>query len=235
VVGTDAARDLRSRARGLSHRLLPGIEQVAAQVGPYAERWAELNSQALAGSGPLWVALGDSMSQGIGAATFEGGWVPQAARLLAVAGRPYRLLNLSRSGATSEDLVDRQLPLLLGLARRDGEGGPVPPSLVTVLAGANDMMRRTTRRELPTRFRRLLDGLPPRTIVAYLPQPVRTAHRVNLVIDAARDRGITALDVRPAAKRWRGSRAPDLFHPNERGYARVAALFADAALALDYP
>ena len=104
-----------------------------------------------------------------------------------------------------------------------------------MLAGANDMMHRDSRRELPDRFRRLVDGLPPRTLVAYLPQPVRTARRVNEVIDAARGRGITALDVRPAARHWRGSRAPDLFHPNERGYARIAGLFADAAMGLGYP
>ena len=225
---SDAPRDLRSRAGGLSRRLLPGIERVADQVEPYAGRWAMLNEQALTDEGPLWVVLGDSMSQGIGASTFEGGWVPQAGRLLDAAGRPYRVLNLSRSGATLEDVVDRQLLQLQEL-------GPVPPSLVTVLAGANDMMRRAARRELPDRFRRLVGGLPPRTLVAYLPQPVPTAHRVNEVIDAARDRGITPLDVRAAARHWRGSRAPDLFHPNERGYARVAALFADAAMGLAYP
>ena len=90
-------------------------------------------------------------------------------------------------------------------------------------------------RQAYTRNRGLVDGLPPRTLVAYLPQPVRTARRVNEVIDAARGRGITALDVRPAARHWRGSRAPDLFHPNERGYARIAGLFADAAMGLGYP
>ena len=226
------AGDLRSRARGFSLRLLPGIGLVASQVEPYSQRWAELNRQTLATDGPLWVVLGDSMSQGIGASTFEGGWVPQAARMLAAAGRPYRVLNLSRSGATSQDLLERQLP---EMRRIVGGSGASPPSLVTVLAGANDMMRPSGRREVPGRFRQLLAGLPARTIVAYLPQPVRTAGRVNDIINAARGQGITGLDVRSAAKKWRGHRAPDFFHPNEQGYARIAALFTTAALALEYP
>lgn len=226
------AGDQRSRATRFSRRLLPGIGLVAGQVEPYARRWAHVNRQTLAADGPLWVVIGDSMSQGIGASTFEGGWVPQTAHLLAAAGHPYRLLNLSRSGATAQDLLERQLPEMHRVAMSSSES---PPSLVTVLAGANDMMRATTRREAPGRFRRLLAELPARTIVAYLPQPIRTAHLVNDIIDAARDQGITGLDVRPAAKRWRGHRAPDFFHPNEKGYARIAALFTPAALALEYP
>jgi len=226
------ADDLRSRATRFSQRLLPGIGLVASQVEPYARRWAEQNRQTLATDGPLWVVLGDSMSQGIGASTFDGGWVPQTADLLTAAGRPYRVLNLSRSGATTQDLLERQLPEMHRITTGSGSS---PPSLVTVLAGANDMMRATGRREVPARFRQLLAGLPARTIVAYLPQPVRTAHRVNDIIAAARGQGITGLDVRPAAKKWRGHRAPDLFHPNEQGYARIAALFTAAALALEYP
>ena len=193
--------DLRVQGRALAHRLVPGIDIVAGQIEPYAARWAQQNQDTLSGRGPLWVVLGDSMSQGIGASTFEGGWVNQAALQLAQAGRPYRVLNLSRTGATSQDLVERQLPELQDLATHTDW---VPPSLVTVLIGANDMLHKASRRQLPNRYRRLMDGLPPRTIVARIPQPVRTAHRVNDIIDSTQSHGITALDLRPAAKKWRG-------------------------------
>ena len=49
-------------------RLLhPGLRQVHAQVARYTTAWEQENARAHAGAGPLWVVLGDSTAQGIGA------------------------------------------------------------------------------------------------------------------------------------------------------------------------
>src|SRR5689334_6506346 len=55
----------------------PGVRAVQEQVLPYAVWWESHNRVAAGGDGPLWVALGDSMTQGIGASAPDRGWVGQ--------------------------------------------------------------------------------------------------------------------------------------------------------------
>ncbi len=59
--------------------LLPGAAARRLQVVEFAAAWRESNEAALSTVGPLWVALGDSTGQGIGAsawdaATSAGSW-----------------------------------------------------------------------------------------------------------------------------------------------------------------
>jgi lysophospholipase L1-like esterase len=124
----------------LVRRLLPGIGLVENEIKPYAAAWSERNLEALASADPLWVVLGDSMSQGIGASSFDRGWVPQAQRALGDRGVVYRVVNLSFSGARVGDVLDRQLPALAGLS--------AAPDLITVLIGSNDIISQAFR-EIP--------------------------------------------------------------------------------------
>ncbi|HEY0937815.1 MAG TPA: SGNH/GDSL hydrolase family protein [Trebonia sp.] len=128
--------NLNDRAPGrlfrLVRRVLPGVGLVENEIKPYAVLWQERNLDALAATDPLWVVLGDSLSQGVGASSVEHGWVPQTARALAGRGVRYRILNLSFSGARVSDVLDRQLPALAGLS--------AVPELVTVLIGSNDII-----------------------------------------------------------------------------------------------
>jgi hypothetical protein len=48
----------------LARRLLPGVGLVENEIKPYAEAWHQRNLEALASDEPLWVVLGDSLSQG---------------------------------------------------------------------------------------------------------------------------------------------------------------------------
>ncbi len=181
-----------------------------------AGRGDEANCVALASGRPLWVALGDSMTQGIGAGTIDGGWVP---RLNARLGEPFAVVNLSASGARIADVLDHQLPRLPDLPT---------PALVTVLVGANDMLTPTRRRGIAERFARLLAQLPPeRSVVATLPRRNAEARAVNALIDAAAaENRVHIADLRgPALGPVRGSLADDWFHPNDVGYARLADLF----------
>jgi lysophospholipase L1-like esterase len=208
----------------LAARVLPGVGRVQTQVGPYAAAWRRANIAALAQDGPLWVVLGDSLSQGIGAAAFDLGWVGQLHARLALAGRDYRIVNLSVSGAHTADVIRRQLPALAAL--------PDPPDLVTVMVGSNDLIRRSRRRELPERFRALLEAVPVGTAVSTLPNPTPTANATNAVITAvARERGLVVAEMRDGrTTSWRGKLAADHFHPNEVGYAALAEVFATALL-----
>jgi GDSL-like Lipase/Acylhydrolase family len=210
-------------ARPAAERIVPGLAVVRAQVTPFARAWQAVNAEALRSGAPLWVALGDSMSQGLGAASIDGGWVGQLHAQLRQAGSPLRVVNLSVTGARLRDVLLRQAPQIAPL------GGAV--AVVTVLAGANDMFPRSRGRFAPPYMARLLAVLPPgRTVVATLPRRNPAALAVNAVIDDAARRGtVTVADMRGLTLRSLiGTRAPDLFHPNERGYAGLADTFGRA-------
>jgi len=218
--------NLNGRRTGVFYRtaalLLPGVRKVQAQIIPYAQAWQRANLAALSAPGPLWVALGDSMSQGIGASAYDQGWVGQLGRQLTRDGEPYRIVNLSVSGARVADVTDRQLPAMEQLGVR--------PDLVTVLIGSNDMVRRKYRDALPGAVGDLLRRLPPGTYIASLPNGQQVAAAVNALIDqSVAQRQLVAVDMRSRGPvSWKGRLAEDHFHPNDLGYAAMAKAFASA-------
>ncbi|GEP37524.1 hypothetical protein NPS01_11870 [Nocardioides psychrotolerans] len=201
--------------------VLPGVARVWNQVEPYAEAWRAHNLQTLDLPGRRWIVLGDSMSQGIGATSYDAGWVGQLAQRLATSGDDLRVINLSATGAGVPDVLDQQLPALdrIGVCEND---------LVTVLVGSNDLFgRRAKRDRLPDGFAAMVDRVPPGTAVATLPQPSGAATRANVHVERAAASGrIVMVDLRvtgPAS--WKGRLASDFFHPNDAGYAAIATAF----------
>ena len=205
---------------------VPRVRRVRQQRTPFALAWEESNRAALRTDGPLWVALGDSSAQALGASAFDGGYVGQLLPLLrAATGERWRVVNFSQAGARVADVVERQLPLLVSLDRH--------PDLVTVSVGANDVWGRPTPRLAPL-VRRLLTCLPPRTVIATLPQglPRGRSERVNALIRAEADaHHLVVADVwSRTGPPWRGKFAADGFHPNELGYRDWADGFLPAML-----
>ena len=209
--------------------VLPGVSAVREQTEPYAAAWRRANAAALVADGPLWVAIGDSMTQGIGASTPTRGWVGQLGDHLTAAGRPHRVVNLSVTGARVQDATDRQLPALRDLVAM----GQVP-DLVTVVIGSNDVVSPRLRAGLTERFAELLEGLPDGVVVANLPNPHREARRVEALLrQRERDGRLVVADMRAHGPRsWRGKLAADKFHPNDAGYAAMAHVL-DLALGLE--
>ncbi len=112
------------------------VRLIEAQREPHARFWDAWNADAAASDGPLWVAFGDSSSQGIGSPDPLAGWVPRMTeKLRAETGDPWRSINLSITGAQLADVRTHQIPRLERL-QADGQS----PALVTHLAGANDLM-----------------------------------------------------------------------------------------------
>ena len=71
----------------------------------------------------LYVAIGDSAAQGVGARDLDASYVGLlAARCSGRPGRTVRVVNLSRYGARLADALDRQLPELAGAAPRPRDG-----------------------------------------------------------------------------------------------------------------
>ena len=189
---------------------------------PFAAYWRRRNGWALAGSGPLWVALGDSAAQGLGARHPEDGYVGQGrVHLVHRTGHPWRVLNLSRSGATIPDVLAEQLPLLADL--------PASPALVTCGVGTNDLLRSSLPR-VRAAFRALIDALPGNAVMLDIPLPrgrwglgrlaVPYVARANSAIHAAaRARRLPVAYVSDHfTPPWTGKFGADDFHPSGEGY-----------------
>lgn len=200
-------------------RVMPGLRATLDQTSPYAQWWVENNHRALASGRPLWVVLGDSLSQGIGATSPDRGWVGRIA-----ADPPARLadaavLNLSFKGARILEVLRRQVPVLDSLRSLHDIAA------VTVVTGNNDLMSPRLAPFLAESAQLLVDALPPHTVVARQPGMQRAAAAYNHVLDRAASRGIVAADFRiPHLRDFLGRLGQDRFHPNDRGYAQMAAV-----------
>jgi lysophospholipase L1-like esterase len=180
----------------------------------------------------LYVALGDSAAQGIGASRPDHSYVGVLARLIRdTTARTVRVVNLSVSGATVGLAVQDQLPKL----------AKYRPDVMTVSIGANDIAKWD-----PDAFERglrtILDAVPPHTLVAdlpffYFPQNERKVAVANEILRRlAAERGLTVVRLHHET-RLRGFRrmfthfANDMFHPNDHGYRVWADAFRPALTA----
>lgn len=200
--------------RGL--RRLPLFDRSYRQVEEYAAAWSTANREALTGSGPLWVVLGDSAAQGVGASAHDRGYVGQVLPRL---GDGWRVVNLSVSGARTRDV----------LAQWEA-GRDLGADLVTALVGGNDALG-TRLPQWLVDVDALLDTLPAGAVVSTVARGVfeRKVRRLNEhVRRAAPLRGLRVADLwAHTGPPYRGLYA-DGFHPNDRGYAQWAAALAEA-------
>ncbi|HEY3652082.1 MAG TPA: SGNH/GDSL hydrolase family protein [Streptosporangiaceae bacterium] len=181
----------------------------------FARHWQAHNDQVLADDGPLWVVLGDSTAQGLGAHSPDGGYVGQVlAELRRQTGLPWRVLNLSVSGSLTRDVLGAQLPVM-----------PAHADLVTCGIGINDILY-TSPSRLFTDLRTLIAALPDQTVLLDLPLPagcwgflgrasVPYVTRINRTIhQAAAARGLPVAEVSAHfLPPWSGKFASDCFHP----------------------
>jgi lysophospholipase L1-like esterase len=185
-----------------------------------------------------FVALGDSVTLGMGDPMPCGNWRGWAALLAESLGPPdqVELNNLARSGALISDVAEEQLPRALSLA----------PTLASVLVGMNDTLRgkfdlatiATDLEEVVTTLQRagalvLTASLPDPGLLLRIPQSLRRplarrAQAINSVIGQLAVRyDVIHIDLaaNPAIydKRMWGV---DRLHPGERGHRLLARLFA---------
>jgi hypothetical protein len=103
-MGTYLTRTQAAEVSGLRTgpfgRWADGVTAMREDCSAFARHWQGHNDQVLALDGPLWVVLGDSTAQGLGALSPDGGYVGQVlAELRRQTGLPWRVLNLSVSGS----------------------------------------------------------------------------------------------------------------------------------------
>lgn len=186
----------------------------------------------------VYVALGDSTVEGIGATSAGAHYVARLDERLRAVYPQARTTNLGVAGATSADVVAGQLEPALALA----------PHLVTLSIGPNDITGRVSVREyerhLETIFTRLQKETGAVVVVNLLPDlavtprfrndPAReTVGRLSIEFNealarAARAHGTEVVDLYGPSRAEVMARpelvASDGYHPSDLGYARWAEL-----------
>lgn len=181
-----------------------------------------------------FVALGDSLTEGVGDFTEDGprGW---AALLAPSLGAGTEFTNLAVSGAQTRDVLERQTPAALALR----------PDLVAVVVGVNDTLRHTFDiHAVAARLDQVYAACAREgatLLTACVPDPgamlglpsalaaplARRQRAVNAVVHALSERyGAVHLDASDGG--WIADRAlwsADRLHPGERGHRRLAARF----------
>ena len=237
-VTRNPAADLSGLRSGRFGRWADGVIALRGDCVTFASHWDAHNDRALAESGPLWVVLGDSTAQGLGAPGPMGGYVGQVlAGLRQRTGQRWRVLNLSLSGALIRDVLCDQLPRV-----------PAGADLVTCGIGANDVLY-SAPAKLFADLRSLIGAVPVNTVLLDLPLPtgiwgiigrasIPYVTRINQTIhQAAGTRGLPVAEVSAHFQPpWTGKFASDSFHPSQDGYrdwarALLAAIPAGAEIA----
>lgn len=184
-----------------------------------------------------FVALGDSLTQGVGDPVGDGwrGWAALLAPSLVEAVDSVEFTNLAVSGAQTRDVLERQTPAALELR----------PGVVSVVIGVNDTLRHTFDiqavaahlDEVYATFTREGATL----LTACLPDPgamlglpgalarplARRQRAVNTVVHALSER-YGAIHLHAADGAWITDRAlwsADRLHPGERGHRQLAVRF----------
>jgi len=206
--------------------MVPSIRATRNQILDHAHYWRLRAEDALEADDeaehPLMVVLGDSLSQAVGASSIERSWLHRLVlhESQQRRNRPARIVNLSRSGARIDDVLNVQLPALRAIER--------PIQLVTCTVGSNDFARGGSFSGVERSMHSLMSRLPSESVLATLPaKGSLMAKRLNKTIrhEAART-GLLVADVDAHLPGWRGRSAGDRFHPNDLGYESWFAAFA---------
>jgi lysophospholipase L1-like esterase len=205
---------------------------------------AEPSSAARPGTTSLeirYLALGDSFTIGTGA-TPEESFPARLSARFRERKRQVTLKNLAVNGYSTSDVLALEIPNTRAFG----------PSLVTVAAGANDIVRGSSperyRENVRRIFERLLEAGVPASSIYAIPQPdwslsaaasefgtpvTEIARLIELFNSILRDEAARAgahyIDLWPRMKEQAraGMFAPDGLHPSAKAYDEWAALLAD--------
>jgi len=207
----------------IAGRFVDAIAEIEAQREPWAQYWDEHNAVALAASGPLWLVLGDSVGQGIGASAPSNGFVPEViARLRDTTGHPWRVVNLAMTGARISHVVNNQLPTM--------RAAMLEPAVITCMIGFNDFIGRTRIETIDRGARELVDQVPKGALFGRVDGPrfVKRSTTLARVLDAGAASDKIALFHPYRWKEATDVMARDRIHLNDRGYKFLANTIFEA-------
>lgn len=190
-----------------------------SQIDRYAQYWNEQAKKPIPDNALVYVALGDSAAQGIGATSPRRGYVGLIASSLEdKTKRPVHVINLSKTGARLEDCIEEQLPQLAELS----------PDVVTIEIGANNM-KDFEPDTFEKKFSEILSKLPQQTVVSNMPyfgggrfsNRQDNVNQANKIIERlTKQSGHRLADLHKEVKTndHLNTYAADFFHPSNAGY-----------------
>lgn len=199
-----------------------GLAKLKLSVNQYENYWKKGNERALNPNEILYIALGDSASQGIGATSPRKGFVGVIAEYIQdKTGKTVHTINLSKTGAKLDDVIKSQLPAI--------DDYPVDEkTILTIDIGANDM-KTFNAVKFESELDKILSQLPKQTIIANVPyfgsgrlrslEP--NALEANVIYSRLANKySLQLVDLHAVTKSqnqiW--TFAPDWFHPGNIGY-----------------
>lgn len=202
-------------------RVFPGARHTTDQIGPYTNWWSTQNQGAVNRRGPMLIAIGDSISIGIGASHPSKSFVGNVGRALSDRdGEEWRIVNLAIAGARIDDGLNRQLPIALDL---------MPSDLVICCIGTNDIVWTPAVASVRAGLRELAAALPATTVFGPVAGASGRARLSNRALrSAAQENGQLVADIwSTEGPKLRERMAPDRFHPNDLGYQLMANAVLD--------
>ena len=205
------------------------IHNLQAQVVRYRTAWKSTST--VQKDSFVYVALGDSAAQGIGASAIASSYVSIIAeQIRAQTQRPVTVINLSKSGGRLQDVLTEQIPQLGGLK----------PDLVTVDIGSNNITAGTPDAVMDADYTTMIKQLSAYpTVFANLPdfmwgKQQRNTKNINkTILQASADNKVILADLHKVtmARMWSWNEfAADGFHPNNNGHKTWARAFEPAVL-----
>ena len=196
-------------------------------VTTYKNYWNAKAAEPVKPEDFIYVAMGDSVAQGIGASDPRNSYVGLIiAHIEKTTGRHVHITNVSVTGAVASEVVRDQLPLIKG----------IKPDLVTLDIGANDVNKKVPTEMFERDYNTILDALPSgKTIVADLPtfergpkQSVLIARNIRIHEDISRHKFELApiFDFTSRTTHDWTTYAADFFHPSDKGYRNWYNSFA---------
>lgn len=185
----------------------------------------------------VYVALGDSSVEGIGATSPDKSYPAILHNHLQKKHKKTEYHNLGRSGVRIKNVISEQLPRLIDLN----------PDLVTISIGVNDIRGRVNVKHfkkdlkylvetimIETNAKIVINNLPDFSLLPQLPLYLRIVAKViikkfNKAIETVSNEFKLVLvdiyeDSKTHAKKWRDYISEDGFHPSDAGYALWANL-----------
>lgn len=198
------------------------LGELYTQLARYQKYWSKSNLRPVHAEDFVYVALGDSAAQGVGASQPLKGYVGLIATELEHNNQQeVKILNLSKSGAKIKDVLEIQLPLYKKLCLET-------PQLITIEIGANDIIS-FDEQKFESEMGELMSELPKKTVISDIPSFVGSRYakyeprviKANEIIHrlgAENGFKIAGLYERVAANHSLRTFAADVFHPSDYGY-----------------
>lgn len=199
-----------------------------SQIPRYKSYWDRNNQSSAGQNSIIYVALGDSTAQGIGATSPNKGYVGLIAKNIETkSGKPVQIINLSVSGAKLSDCLRDQIPKLT----------KYKADFVTIEIGANDMAsfdEVNFRKDMD----KLMSELPKNTVISDLPYfgggrrkslEKNVISASNIIKELTNSHSLRLAPLHQVTKTKDNifTVSADFFHPSNRGYKNWKEAFEE--------